>query len=213
MPFLVSETISTHQTEILAFRSEIPQSGTTFVTWEKAQELTKQKKRVLIFDELLGLKNTPIRNKKEQYIPQVFSGKLPLTCLIDTKNNIDFISGVATTNLNALDIYAQNQIKNQLENLIHNYDFVCLDSPVQRKGPFIPPTQTYWICAPDQQQILKTLTQAKQTDHLVLNKISENTDLTWLFSFIKQNCLQIQISKQIHLQKNCKILNETHEKT
>ena len=201
MPFLVPEQIDKHILKIWAFRSVQSRTGLTYALWKNAFEQAQKGLRVLVFDEMLGLPNTPYKNKKETNIPQVFAGNLPLNTLIDSTNNVDFIAGLTKTNLNALSTHKQNHLKTELLTLAQNYDLILLDSAFQRHSPFIEPTHTFWVAQPDQKMILKVLQCAPNGADIILNKISKEDDLLWLSTWLKQLSPKSCIYQQIYSQK------------
>jgi len=197
MPFLVPEQLPQHKPVIIAVRSTAPKTGTTTVVWKFALDYAQSEKKVLVFDTLLGLQNTLIKNKNEQLIESVLMGQAPLSQLIDTIQNVDFISGQSTINLYTLNEQEQNHIRTQLLRIIQNYDYILLDTPSQCPNTFLPADETFWVCLPTEKQLFDTVQQAELPIKIILNKVQPETNIARLNLYLKQLSESAQLYKQI----------------
>ena len=172
MPFILP-VYEEKQTHFMTFRSISSTINLNKVVLKIAGKFVKDRKKVLLFDTLLGIKNFPIFNKKENIIQSFFEGQLALPNLVITHNGIDIISGPAKTDLNALSIFEQNKIKTDLLTLSKHYDEVMILLPHESQTSLFSDIQsTYWITSNDKKILLKTLsaTSNSNNNHIILDQ-------------------------------------------
>ena len=196
MPFLVPEKLPQHKPTIIAIRSIAPKSGATSVVWKLASEYKQNNKKILIFDEFLGLPNTPYKNRNEQLIPSVLNGQNSLNQLIDTAQGIDFIAGQSTTNIHTLSEQEQNHIRTQLLFLIQSYDYVLLDVPSQCTETILSPDETFWVCLPAKKHIFNAIQRSNLPAKIILNKVQSDTNVADLNLYLKQLSDKAQLYRQ-----------------
>lgn len=200
MPFIVPETVPHHLTDFYLIRAMEPHVGLSFITLKKAFDLQKKSKKILIFDTLLGLKNLPIKGADAEKILSVLQGKLPLTELIQSHQELDIISGQSSLNFMALDSFARQNLYQQLQQLATNYDAVLLDCPacIDEIPPF-KEAQTLWVSPPYQASLLKILSAVDltQTVHLILNCPNKQSDPAQVLLFLKQFYPMAQVQQLI----------------
>ncbi len=204
MPFLVPEKLPQHNPVVIAVRSVAPKTGCTSIVWKIAADYVQNGKKVLIFDELLGLPNTHYKNKNEQLIPSVLAGENPLNQLVDTVQGIDFIAGQSLTNLHSLSNQEKSHIRIQLTHIIQSYDYVILDSPSQCSESFLPANEMLWVCLPIKEHLFNTIQQAAEPIKIVLNKVQQDTNIANLNLYLKQLSNNAQISRQFPIIQNDK---------
>ena len=160
MPFLTTSSPTFCPTKFYIVHEASPHLGTNILIQKMAAVFFKQKKKVLIFDALLGLKNMPINNKNQSKIPAVFKRQLPISELITHEKGIDIISGVSCQNFTALTSCQQQYIKASLQQLAHNYDIVLINVPFQITDSIWDDMgENLWVISEKKEIIRKTLLQ------------------------------------------------------
>ena len=196
MPFLIPEQDEFKTPRFYIFRGIAPQLGVSFIVQKQAELFSKQNKKVLIFDALLGLKNFPYPCKNQKKIPMVFNGFLPLTELITKEKNIDIIAGLSDQNLTSISLLQQQYIKESLMQLAQNYDVVLIDMPFHVINTiWTDMGENIWITSSDQNIIRQTLSANKSSQpHLILNLRENQSNLNQIYAFIKILCPDCQIT-------------------
>ena len=162
MPFLTAANSDWQQTQFYVLHETAPHLGIN-ITQKMAQCFIKQKKKVLIFDALLGLKNFPAPNKNPNIISLIFKHHAPLSELIFRDKGIDIIAGISHQNLTALSQTEQQSIKNSLKQLALNYDIVLIEIPLHVVNSIWDDLgENLWIVSQDKNLIRKTLSNCTQ---------------------------------------------------
>ena len=201
MPFINLTPPTQHTTICYNVRAAYPHVGVSYVTLLLAQQFSAQQKKVLVFDNLLGLKNLNLKNPNASSIENVLVGKYPLSELIFTHQNFDVICGVANTNLNALSFVGKQHIQSQLQILSQNYDVLICDVPPIIEEPLFASAQSLWVVSMSKRVILATLKYAESTPQLILNKTTDNDSLQNLTLMLRQTDPEAKIFQTVPLKK------------